>query len=97
MLLCLFLAETDGGELPGQRLPHPGRHNHHEGAQNGPHHVRVLPGRPDRPVRLHRLLPFQVCPAWFSRIFADGGEQMLIREEAAPGAAALNPAAVSLL
>lgn len=66
--------ETDGSELPGQRLPDTGRHYNHEGAKNGPHHVCVLPGRPDRPVWIHCLLPIQVCPAGFSRIFADGGE-----------------------
>lgn len=77
--LALFPTETDGSELPGQRLPDTGRHNHHEGAKNGPHHVCVLPSRPDRPVWIHRLLPIQVCSAWLGRVAADGGEVGLLR------------------
>lgn len=66
--------EIDGSELPWQRVPNAGCHNHDEGAENGPHLVRVLPSRPDRPVWIHCLLPIQVCPAWLSWVSADGGE-----------------------
>lgn len=79
--LALFPIETDGSELPGQRLPNTGRHNHHEGAKNGPHHVCVLPGRPDRPVWIHCLLPIQVCPAWLSGVTANGGEPLASRAQ----------------
>lgn len=64
---------NDRTELPGQCLSNARCHNHHEGAKNGPRHVRVLPGGPDWPVRLHRLLPVQVRAAWLGRGAADGG------------------------
>lgn len=73
-----FHTETNGSELPGQRLSNAGRHNHHEGEKNGPHHVCVLPGGSDRPVWLHGLLSNQVRPAWLSRVPADGGELLAL-------------------
>lgn len=64
VLVPLSITESDGGELPGQCVSHTGRNHHYEGAEDGTHHVCLLPGWPDRPVWLHCLLPVQVCPSW---------------------------------
>lgn len=70
----LFPAEVNEHQLPGQRVPQPGRDHHHEGAPGGQDRVCVLPGRTVGIIRFHSLLCIQVCHKGIGGSFADGGK-----------------------
>ena len=72
----LFLAEADEHQLPGQRVPQPGRDRHHEGTPHGQGRLPVFPGRAAGPVWLHSVLFIQVRPQGTGGGFADGGKSV---------------------
>lgn len=76
-VVSLFPAEVNEHQLPGQRVPQPGRDHHHEGAPGGQDRVCVLPGRTVGIIRFHSLLCIQVCHKGIGRSFADGGKSCI--------------------